>query len=117
MLSLCFMKGSVTFLSLSLAGIPGAQADVPSAVAVADASQQAGLPQKMQFALQEEGVYLPAGVSVEVATSAQFFVLAQQHRMSAGLWVKVFALRKALLLLMQQLCLQGQQPKAFVCVS
>ena len=138
------MKGSVTFLGLSLADLAvpqpsttsaaniaevgrhsemsqneqltsattvseaSQQADLSrkgqltSAAAVADASRQVGLPEKVLSALHQEGVYLPAGVSTEVASSAQYFAVAQQHRMSAGLWVRNFTLRRTLLLFMQQ---------------
>lgn len=84
--SLRFMKGSITFVGLSTLPVAPQQAGGSSAVGVL--SQQAGLPQKLQTVLSEQGVFLPKGVSAELACSSQFFALAQQHKVSAGVWVR-----------------------------
>ena len=81
------MKGSITFVGLSaLPVVPPQQTE--GALAADLLSQQAGLPEKLQLALSEEGVFLPKGVSNEAACSPRFFSLAHQHRVSAGLWVR-----------------------------
>lgn len=79
------MKGSITFIGLAaLSVVPQTE----GALAAALLSQQAGLPEKLQSVLSEEGVFLPKGVSAELACSPRFFALAQRHRVSAGLWVR-----------------------------
>ena len=86
-ISLRFMKGSITFVGLS--ALPVFPPQQTKGTLAADLlSQQAGLPEKLQAALFEEGVFLPKGVSAELACSPRFFALAQQHRVSAGLWVR-----------------------------
>lgn len=86
-LSLRFMKGGITFVGLSaLPVVPPQQTE--GALAADLLCQQAGLPEKLQRALSEEGVFLPKGVSTELACSPRVFMLAHQHRVSAGVWVR-----------------------------
>ena len=96
------LTSAATVSEASQQGDQSQKGQLTSAAAVAAASELVGLPQKVQSALSQEGVYLPAGVTIEVATSAQYFAVAQQHRMSAGLWVRNSALRRILLLFLQQ---------------
>lgn len=96
------MKGSVTFLGMSLAHSTGIEDSKLTPAAVAAASQRAGLPQKVLQALQLQGVRLPAAVTPELAASADFFSQAHEHRLSAGLWVRGSALQAVLLLFLQQ---------------
>lgn len=90
-LSLRFMKGSITFIGLSALPVVPPQ-PVEGALAAASTaavlSDQAGLPGRLQSALSQEGVFLPKGVSTEFACSPRFFAQAHQHRVSAGLWVR-----------------------------
>lgn len=102
-LSLQFMKGSITFIGLSALPVVPPQPVAAALTAAATAawtaawtaastaavlSQTAGLPGRMQSALSQEGVFLPKGVSTEYACSPKFFAHAHQHRVSAGLWVR-----------------------------
>lgn len=80
------MKGSITFVGLSTLPVAPQQTEGSSAVGVLN--QQAGLPQKLQTVLSEQGVFLPKGVPTELACSSRFFALAQQHKVSAGVWVR-----------------------------
>ena len=84
-LTLRFMKGGITFVGLSTLPVVPYQIEGSSAVGVR--SQQAGLLEKLQTVLSEQGVFLPKGVSPELACSSRFFALAHQHRVSAGVWV------------------------------
>ena len=93
------MKGSFTYIGVSLADTPEGgsvgSTDWGSAH-VASKSQQAGLPQKMQHVLSEKGVFLPQGVSQDLAGSPNFLVWADQHRVAAGVWVRNSVLSKVL---------------------
>lgn len=84
--TLRFLKGRITFIDLSTLPAQLAQ-QTEGAPAAALLSQQAGLPEKLQSVLSEQGVFLPKGVSAELACSSEFFALAHQHKVSAGLWV------------------------------
>lgn len=86
-LSLRFMKGSITFVGLSALPVAPPQHTEGASTAVM-LSQAAGLPERLQSALSQEGVFLPKGVSTEFACSPTFFAQAHQHRVSAGLWVR-----------------------------
>lgn len=94
------MKGSITFIGLST--LPVAPKQTEGAAAVAFLSQQAGLPEKLQSVLSEHGVFLPKGVSAELACSPQFFALAHQHKVCAGFWVRNASLPAALIHLLAQ---------------
>lgn len=88
-LSLRFSKGSVTFIGLStLAGLNAHQTEALSAADIGLMSQQAGLPEKLQRVMSQQGVFLPKGVSRELACSSRSFALAHQHKVCAGLWVR-----------------------------
>ncbi len=95
-LNLRFMKGSITFVGLSTATAASKLLMEGGAAAAAKMRQQAGLPEQMRAVLSEQGVFLPHGVSKELATSPDFFALAHQHRVSAGVWVRNSMLRKVL---------------------
>ena len=86
-LSLRFMKGSITFVGLSASPVfPPQQTE--GTLAADLLSQKAALLEKLQSALPKEGVFLPRGMSTEIACGPRFFALAHQHRVSAGLWVR-----------------------------
>lgn len=98
-LSLRFIKGSFTYVGVSLAEAPkgGSLGSMDRGSAdVASKSQQAGLPQKMQHVLSEKGVYLPKGVSQDLAGSPNFLAGADQHRVAAGVWVRNCVLSEVL---------------------
>ena len=99
-LNMRFLKGSITFIGLSLQAAESQAAAAPAAAAIGMMSQQAGLLEKLQRVLSQQGVYLPRGVSAELACSPQFFALAQQHGVCAGLWVRNANLRVFLQLFM-----------------
>ncbi|DBA82278.1 TPA: hypothetical protein ACH3X2_000546 [Trebouxia sp. C0005] len=101
-LSLRFLKGSVTFVGLSAAAAPLAQPTQNTATAVALLSEQAGLPDKVRQALSMKDVFLPQGVSKDIASSSRFFASAFQHHVLAGVWVHNSSLSKVLSHLMKQ---------------
>ena len=92
------MKGSITFVGLSAAAAPSIQ---PMEAGLA-AAAQAGLPEKLQRVLLQQGVFLPPGVTREAACCPHFFILAHHHRVSAGVWVRNSILSKVLTELMPQ---------------
>lgn len=101
-LSLRFLKGSVTFVGFSAAAAPLSQPTQNTAAAVALLSEQAGLPDKIRQALSMEHVFLPQGVSKEFASSSRFFAAAFQHHVLAGVWVHNSSLSKVLSHLIKQ---------------
>ena len=102
MLSLRFLKGCVTFVGLSAAAAPLSQPTQDTAAAVALLSEQAGLPDKLWQALSIEHVFLPQGVSKDMASSARFFAAAFQHHVLAGVWVHNSSLSQVLSHLIKQ---------------
>jgi len=101
-LSLSFLKGGVTFVSLSAAAAPLSQPMQNTAAAVALLSEQAGLPDKLRQALSVKDVFLPQDVSKDLAGSSRFFALAFQHHVLAGVWVHNSSLSKVLSHLIKQ---------------
>ena len=88
-LSLRFSKGSITFIGLStLASLNLHHTEALSAADIGVMSQQAGLPEKLQLVLSGEGVFLPKGVSRDMACSPRWFSLAHKHKVCAGFWVR-----------------------------
>lgn len=86
-LSLRFMQGSTTFVGLPVVPPQPVEGALTAASTAAALSQTAGLPERLQSALAQEGVF-PKGVSTEFACSPRFFAQAQQYRVSTGLWVQ-----------------------------
>ena len=98
-ISLRFLKGGLTFVGLSAVTASASSSSHlkgGDAAAAALTSQQAGLPEKLGSVLSEQGVFLPQAVSAETACSPQFFTLAHQNRMAAGLWVRNSSLHNVL---------------------
>lgn len=103
LVSMRFIQGSFTFIGL--AAIPSTDqlhSTSSSLATIASISQHARLPEKLQAVLREVEVHLPQGVSKANAASAQYFSIAEQHRVSAGFWTQNSHLPRVLQLLMQQ---------------
>lgn len=106
LINLRFIQGSFTFVGL--AAVPCRAASRTSAAAaftaadIAQCSQQACLPQKLQEILTSCDVFLPDGVTRSEAAASGYFVQAQQHRVSPGFWTKNNNLTTVLSLLMHQ---------------
>ena len=115
LVSMRFIQGSFTFIGL--AAIPPADQPHPASSSVATTasiSQHARLPEKLQAVLREMDVHLPQDVSKTNAASAQYFSIAQQHRVSAGFWTKNIHLPRVLQLLMQSSkCTSSSLQKSF----